>query len=74
MFKFKKGDKVVIEIGKMFITTFGGPVNTTTTEPSEINDCREHCGTAQYKVKGFTGWWDESSLTMVKQKETNYYD
>ena len=74
MFKFKKGDKVVIETGKMFTATFGGPVNTTTTEPSEITDCREHGRTAQYKVKGFTGWWDESNLTMVKQKETSYYD
>ena len=66
MFKFKKGDKVVIETGKMFTAAFGGPVNTSTTEPSKIMDCREHNGTNQYKVKGFTGWWDESNLMEVK--------
>ena len=66
MFKFKKGDKVVIETGKMFTAAFGGPVNTSTTEPSKIMDCREHNSTNQYKVKGFTGWWDESNLMEVK--------
>ena len=66
MFKFKKGDTVVIETGKMFTATFGGPVNTSTTEPSKITDCREYNGTNQYKVKGYTGWWDEKNLTEVK--------
>ena len=66
MFKFKKGDTVVIETGKMFTAAFGGPVNTTTTEPSKITGCREHEGVTQYKVKGFTGWWNESDLQEVK--------
>ena len=50
----------------MFTATFGGPTNTTTTELSKITDCREHNGTNQYKVKGYTGWWDEKNLTEVK--------
>lgn len=66
MFKFKKGDKVVIETGKMFTAAFGGPVNTSTTEPSKITDYREHNGTNQYKVKGYTGWWNESDLKEVR--------
>lgn len=66
MFKFKKGDKVVITTGKMFTAIFGGPVNTSTTEPSKITDCREHNGIIQYKVKGFTGWWNENNLQEAK--------
>ena len=68
MFKFKKGDKVVIETGKMFASVFlyGGFASTTTTEPSKITACREHNGINQYKVKGFTCWADEKNLQEVK--------
>lgn len=64
--KFKKGDKVIITIGNMFTAAFGGLVNTSTTEPSKITDCRVHNGVAQYKVKGFTGWWNEECLQEAK--------
>lgn len=66
MFKFKKGDTVVITTGNIITSIFGGPANTVTTDPSKIMDCREHSGTNQYKVKGFTGWWDEKDLQEVK--------
>lgn len=62
MFKFNKGDKVLITVGNMFTAAFGGLVNTSTTEPSKITDYRVHNGAAQYKVKGFTGWWNEDNL------------
>lgn len=64
-FKFKKGDKVIITIGNMFTAAFGGLVNTSTTEPSKITDCRVHNNENQYKVKGFTGWWPEHSLRLA---------
>ena len=67
MFKFNKGDRVVISIGNMFTAAFGGLVNTSTTEPSKVTDCRFYNGENQYKVKGFTGWWSEPNLALANQ-------
>lgn len=66
MFKFKKGDTVVITTGNIITSIFGGPANTVTTTPSKITGCREYGGVTQYKVKGFTGWWNENDLQEVK--------
>ena len=66
MFKFKKGDTVVITTGNIITSIFGGPANTVTTDPRKITGCREHEGVNQYKVKGFTGWWDEKDLQEVR--------
>lgn len=63
MFKFKKGDKVLIKISNMFGMTFCGTVQAQTSEPSKITDTRVHAnGRPQYKVKGYSGWWFEENL------------
>ena len=60
---FKKGDKVLIKFSNMFTSTFYGAVTAMTSEPSKITDCRVHAsGRNQYKVKGYSGWWNEDNL------------
>ena len=62
-FKFKKGDKVIINLSNMFTTTFCGSVQAQTSEASKITDSRVHAnGRNQYKVKGYSGWWYEDNL------------
>lgn len=63
--KFKKGDKVIINLGAMFTNTFGGPIDNSTSEPTIITDCRIYNGNNQYKVKGYVGWWNETALTKI---------
>ena len=61
--KFKKGDKVFINLSNMFATSFCGSINAQTSEASKITDCRVHPnGRNQYKVKGYSGWWFEENL------------
>lgn len=67
MFKFKKGDKVHVKFTEMFSTCFGAGVPGPGI-CSEITDCRVHPdGKNQYKIKSFTGWWDEVTLQEVKE-------
>jgi hypothetical protein len=64
-FKFKRGNKVHILFGEIFSSTFGGdPLNNRsfTGEGLKITSLRNHNGVAQYKVEGFTGWWNEDNL------------
>ena len=63
-FKFKKGDKVHVKFTEMFSTFFGSSLfNTDPGICSEITGRRVHPdGKNQYKLKGFTGWWDEVTL------------
>lgn len=63
--KFKKGEKVVINIGNIFNNTFGGPIDNSTSESTIITDCRTYNGNNQYKVKRYIGWWNESDLTKI---------
>ena len=66
MFKFKKGDKVHVKFTEMFSTCFGGGFTTGPGICSEITDCRVHPdGKNQYKIKCFTGWWDECTLSKI---------
>lgn len=63
MFKFKKGDMVLIQISNMFSMTFCGMATAQTSEPSKITDIRVHAnGRPQYKLKGYSGWWFEENL------------
>ena len=62
MFKFNKGDKVVIYEGRMFAAAFGGPADNSISEPCKITACRVHNGINQYKLKGYTSWCDEEYL------------
>ena len=64
-FKFKIGDKVHIKFTEMFSTLFCAPGFGTTSSAlgGVITDSRVHPdGKNQYKIKGFTGWWDEVTL------------
>lgn len=63
-FKFKKGAQVQIKFTDMFSSFFGaGGFGTASSAiGGKITDLREHNGVAQYKVKGFTGWWNEETL------------
>ena len=64
MFKFKKGTLVQIKFTDMFSTIFGNDSfgNASSAIGGKITDMREHNGVAQYKVSGFTGWWNEDTL------------
>ena len=64
MFKFKKGDKVQVKFVEMFSSAFGGSSFYTTEGAGYvITDRRVHPdGKNQYKLKSFTGWWDECTL------------
>ena len=65
-FKFKKGDKVLINLSNMFVSTFCGTVTAQTSEPCKIADTRVHAnGRSQYKLKGYSGWWNEENLIKV---------
>ena len=63
-FKFKKGDRVHVKFTEMFSACFGSnPFNSDPGIGSEVTDRRQHPdGKYQYKLKGFTGWWDECTL------------
>ena len=63
-FKFKKGTHVQIKFTDMFSSFFGaGGFGTASSAiGGKITDLREHNGVAQYKVAGFTGWWNEECL------------
>lgn len=67
-FKFKKGDKVHVKFTEMFSACFGS--NSFNADPgicSEVTDSRKHLdGKNQYKLKGFTGWWDEVTLVAIQ--------
>ncbi len=67
MFKFKKGDLVQIKFTDMFSAIFGagGFGNASSAIGGKITDCRIHNGENQYKVSGFTGWWNEDCLKVV---------
>lgn len=66
-FKFKIGDKVHVKFTEMFSVCFGAGVPNPGI-CSEITDCRVHPdGKNQYKIKCFTGWWDEVTLQEVKE-------
>ena len=65
-FKFKKGDKVHVKYTDMLSTYFGGGLSVGPGICSEITDCRVHPdGKHQYKIKSFTGWWDECTLELA---------
>lgn len=66
-FKFKKGTQVQIKFTDMFSAIFGagGFGNASSAIGGKITDLREYKGAPQYKVSGFTGWWDESTLVQV---------
>ena len=61
---FKIGDKVQIKFTDMFSTFFGGGGfgNASSALGGTIKDYRVYKGKTQYKVSGFTGWWDEVNL------------
>lgn len=63
--KFKKGDKVVINLGNMFTNIFGGLIDNSISEPTVITDCRIYKGNNQYKVKRYIGWWNETDFTKI---------
>jgi hypothetical protein len=67
-FKFKKGTQVQIKFTDMFSAIFGdgGFGNASSAIGGKITDLREHNGAAQYKVSGFTGWWNEECLQEAK--------
>lgn len=67
-FKFNKGTQVQIKFTEMFSAIFGGGGfgNASSAIGGKITDCRVHNGEAQYKVKGFTGWWNEDCLQEAK--------
>lgn len=67
MFKFKKDTLVQIKFTDMFSAIFGGGSfgNASSAIGGKITDMREHNGAAQYKVSGFTGWWNEDTLQGV---------
>lgn len=64
MFKFKKGAQVQIKFTEMFSAFFGagGFGFASSAIGGKITDLREYNGVAQYKVAGFTGWWNEDCL------------
>jgi len=64
-YKFKKGTQVQIKFTDMFSAIFGsgGFGNASSAIGGKITDRRVHPdGKNQYKINGFTGWWDESTL------------
>ena len=63
-FKFKKGTQVQIKVTEMFSVFFGagGFGGATAAIGGKITDRREYNGIPQYKVSGFTGWWNEECL------------
>lgn len=67
MFKFKKGQQVQIKFSNKFASFFGGGGfgNASSTIGGKITDLREFKGSPQYKVSGFTGWWNEDTLQEV---------
>jgi hypothetical protein len=67
MFKFKKGTLVQIKFTDMFSAIFGSGSfgNASSAIGGKITDMRERNGVAQYKVSGFTGWWNEDTLQGV---------
>lgn len=69
MFKFKKGTQVQIKFTDKFSAFFGagGFGLASSAIGGKITDFREHNHRAQYKVSGFTGWWDEDCLQEVKE-------
>lgn len=69
-FKFKKGSQVHIKFTEMFSSYFGGVSGIAKHDGlgGVVTDCRVHSdGKNQYKIKGFTGWWDEVTLQEVKE-------
>ena len=74
MFKFKKGTLVQIKFTDMFSAIFGGGSfgNASSAIGGKITDMREHNGVAQYKVSGFTGWWNEDTLQGGIKNENIY--
>lgn len=68
-FKFKKGQHVQIKFSDKFAAFFGGGGFGLASAAigGKITDLREHNHRAQYKVSGFTGWWDEDCLQEVKE-------
>lgn len=67
-YKFNKGTQVQIKFTDMFSAFFGGGGfgNASSAIGGVITDCRVHPdGKNQYKIKGFTGWWDEVTLQEV---------
>ena len=68
MFKFKKGTQVQIKFTEMFSAIFGGGGfgNASSAIGGKITDRREYKGIPQYKVSGFTGWWNEETLQEAK--------
>ena len=69
MFKFKKGTQVQIKFSDKFSAFFGagGFGLASSAIGGKITDLREHNGVAQYKVAGFTGWWNEECLQNAKE-------
>jgi hypothetical protein len=68
MFKFKKGQQVQIKFSDKFSAFFGagGFGLASSAIGGKITDSREYNGVAQYKVSGFTGWWNEDCLQEAK--------
>lgn len=65
-FKFKKGQQVQIKSTEMFSAFFGsGGSGLASAIGGRITDFRVHNHRAQYRVSGFTGWWDEDCLQEV---------
>lgn len=65
-YKFKLGDMVHVKFTEMFSTCFGGVCQNDPGINSKITDRRVHPeGKSQYKLRGFTGWWDECTLSKV---------
>ena len=69
VFKFKKGQQVQINFSDKFSAFFGagGFGLASSAIGGKITDFRVHNHRAQYKVSGFTGWWDEDCLQEVKE-------
>ncbi len=67
-FKFNKGQQVQIKFSDMFSTIFGGGGfgNASSAIGGKITGLREYNGVPQYKVSGFTGWWNEETLQEAK--------
>lgn len=66
-YKFKKGTRVQIKFSDKFAAFFGGGGFGLASSAigGKITGTREYNGNPQYKVSGFTGWWNEDCLQEV---------
>lgn len=64
-FKFKIGDKIHVKFTEMFSNCFGTGIASPGINRIVIDRRVHPDGKNQYKLRGFTGWWDEVTLQEV---------